>query len=63
MLARADGAAVAADEVAPASDAPRPRHPVLAWAVCTLWHRAGHRWYPRYLDGYGVCSTCGREWA
>ena len=35
---------------------------VLAWVVCTLRHRAAHRWYPRYLGGYGTCSICGREW-
>ena len=41
----------------------RRLHPALAWAVCVLRHRAAHRWYPRYLAGYGACSTCGRGWA
>jgi hypothetical protein len=35
---------------------------VVAWVVCTLRHRRAHRWFPRYLDGYGACSICGRRW-
>jgi hypothetical protein len=62
MLARADDPAGAAGGIAAASAAARRLSPVLAWAVCILRHRAAHRWYPRYLDGYGVCSTCGRGW-
>ena len=32
------------------------------WLTCALLHRRVHRWYPRYLGGYGCCSACGREW-
>jgi len=35
---------------------------LLGWLACTLMHRRAHRWYPRYLGGYGCCSACGWEW-
>ena len=32
------------------------------WLECNLWHGRAHRWFPRYLGGYGRCSACGRTW-
>ena len=41
---------------------PGPAGLVRQWMVCTLRHRRAHRWFQRYLGGYGRCSACGREW-
>ncbi len=63
MVVGAHDAVSGAEELTPAADGARRLHPVLAWMVCMLRHRASHRWYPRYLAGYGVCMTCRRQWA
>jgi hypothetical protein len=33
------------------------------WMICNLRHQHAHHWFPRYLDGYGTCSVCGRQWS
>ena len=55
-----EGAAPHEDDALPAGGAGHPG--LRAWLACTLLHRRAHRWFPRYLGGYGRCSTCGREW-
>ena len=68
MIGASDDAVAPCPEEATASrdDAPAMqvgRHAVaLRWLACIPLHRGAHRWFPRYLGGYGRCSACGREW-
>ena len=63
MAARVQAAVTPTDGLAPTIDERRGLRLLWAWGVCVLRHRPAHRWYPRYLDGYGECVTCGRQWA
>ena len=35
---------------------------MIRYLLCLIRHRGRHRWFPRYLGGYGRCWECGRTW-